>query len=300
MEAEAEQPSEPPELQQRRAARREAERRAGAVRTLWAAAHRQNRRYARRSSSTAAGGRTTGWRGGQSLRAGRQKVRSLCAHEFGIFTSSVLFNKPRLAKRLFELLNGDGDENLSADEWRAAFELLCDPARGAERTAFLFRLVDPGGPGQRCQYQVTGRRGRQIDEASVEYFFERFLVLADDTVDIVLASVERYFGLAPSTTQKRGDGKMVVAAHHGMLGTNRPTAPAVGLRDPGNQGRADVQGLEHADYFRPTDKCVKRRSCRLSQQSKHGAAAQAAGAGPRPHAARPAQGSVPRGVRRDD
>lgn len=200
------------------------------VRALWAAMHKSNRVLARRASSLPAKGQGSGWRGGQRLAVGRTKLRTLNSYEFGQFVDRVLFAKPRLATRFFQLLDGDGDAELSAVEWQGMIQLLCHPTRRADRVSFLFDLMDPSGSGGRagpCQSQVTGRdasEGRQIDEAAVEYFFRKYLVPADDTVDIVLESVERYFGLAPSNSEKRGDGRKVPAAHHGMLGTNRPTA----------------------------------------------------------------------------
>lgn len=227
-----------------------------AVEALWWAALKSNRAIARRATSMPKAGQNSGWQGGRQLKAARLKVRRMNAYEFGQFADKALFGKPRLATRFFQLLDADGDGELSAADWHAAIELLCSPDR-SRRVSFLFDMIDPGGSGQLCQAQTTGRdkfEGRQVDEAAVDYFFRKFLVARDDTVDVVLASVERYFGLAPRNAEKRGDGRKVVGAHLGMLGTHRPTARAVGIADPGNQGLCDEQGLEHADFFRPTDK----------------------------------------------
>ena len=232
------------------------QRRTRAIRALWWAALKSNGTIARRAASMPKAGQHSGWRGGRQLKTAQLKVRSLNAYEFGKFADAALFGKPRLATRFFQLLDADGDGELSTADWDAAIELLCSPDR-SRRVSFLFDLIDPCGSGQLCQAQTTGRdrfEGRQIDEPTVDYFFRKFLVARDDTVDIVLASVERYFGLAPANTAKRGDGRKVTGAHLGMLGTHRPTARAVGLADPGNQGLCDEQGLEHADFFRPTDK----------------------------------------------
>ena len=233
------------------------ERKAAAIQALWGAALKVNRVIARRAASMPKGGHSSGWRGGKELKAARLKVKQLCPYEFGQFVDKALFAKPRLATRFFQLLDEDGDDELNAAEWRAGLELLCDPGRRVDRVSFLFDLMDPAGSGQKCQAQVTGldrHEGRQIDEAAVDYFFRKYLVPADDTVDAVLESVELYFGLAPQNAEKRGDGRKVPGAHRGMLGTHRPTARAVGLGDQGNQGLCDEQGLEHADYFRHTDK----------------------------------------------
>ena len=80
--------------------------------------------------------------------------------------------------------------------------------------SFLFKMIDPAGSGQLCQGQVSGRPGakRELDEETVLFFLEKFFVLEDDTIDIVLGAAERYFGLAPATHVKRGDGRMVPGA----------------------------------------------------------------------------------------
>ena len=79
-------------------------------------------------------------------------------------------------------------------------------------------------------------------------------MLDGGVVDIILIAVERYFGLAPQTHVRRGDGRSVRGQHLGQLGTHRPTGRSVGVGCAANQGRADMQGLEHADYFRPERK----------------------------------------------
>lgn len=243
-----------------------------AIQALWWAALKCNREIARRTASMPKAGQSSGWRGGRRLKAAGVKVQRMNAYEFRKFVDKALLAKPRLTNRFFELLDGDADGELSAVEWSATIELLCSADR-SRRVSFLFDLMDPGGSGQLCQTQMAGRdkhEGRQIDEAAVSYFFQKFLVLRNDTIDVVLESVERYFGLAPANKEKRGDGRKVVGAHLGMLGTHRPTARAVGIADPGNQGLCDEQGLEHADFFRPTDKQERLNRAR-KQLGRHNA-----------------------------
>eukprot|EP01047_Picozoa_sp_COSAG01_P007864 COSAG01_NODE_302_length_19206_cov_11.098687_21_plen_324_part_00 len=227
---------------------------------LWGAAQLHCRRLAR---STASRDGRSGWQRGR-LYPKQRKRPTLSAFEFGHFMRLALFCKPRLCNRVFTLLDLNGDGELSRKEWTAALELFSTVGRREARAAFLFQLVDPAGPGRTCSQQLTGKPAKEIDEGAVNYFFERFLVAAEDTVDVVLGAVEQYFGLAVQSHVRRGDGTMqskggkpalVPGRHIGKKGTHRPTGRPAGrgghVVGAANQGVHTEQGLEHADYFRP-------------------------------------------------
>ena len=166
----------------RRSAEEDAKDVAGAA--LWAAGLHMCRRLSKTVSSRAG---STGWQGGYMAR--QRKRRTLSKFEFAHFLKGIKF-KPALAPRVFRLLDTSGDGEVGGPEFRDAIGLMTDRGRRRERISFLFRLIDPAGSGQLCQRQVSGRPGasRELDEATVLFFLEKFFVLEDDTIDVVLGA----------------------------------------------------------------------------------------------------------------